>query len=387
MFQKIYFMNKRLIVLITLIFFFGKLSAQSNSIPVFISGTEGYKSFRIPAIIKAKNGDLLAFCEGRVHGSNDFGDIKIVLKRSADNGKTWSALQVVASNDTLQAGNPAPVVDLSDSRFPQGRIFLFYNTGNNHEMELRKGKGHRDVLYKTSIDNGKTWSEATDITLQVNRVNQPQVNASWNFKEDWRSYANTPGHAMQFDQGKYKGRIYIAANHSSGNPKPKLRDYQAHGYYTDDHGATFHLSETVPFEGSNESTAAQLTNNSLMMNSRNQTDKYRIVSVSKDGGETWDTTFVDRSLPDPICEGSLLNIGTKKGQSILAFCNNMSQVKRDSLTLQVSFNEGKNWKKKFLIEAKHTGYSDIVKLSKKTIGVLYEADDYKEVRFTIVKWK
>jgi sialidase-1 len=188
-------------------------------------------------------------------------------------------------------------------------------------------------------------------------------------------------------QGKYKGRIYVAANHSSGDPKPELRDYKAHGYYTDDHGATFHLSETVPFEGSNESTAAQLTNNSLMMNSRNQTGKYRVVSLSKDGGETWDTTYVDRNLTDPICEGSLLNIGTKKGKSVLAFCNNDDTSRRNSLTLRISFDEGKNWKKKFLIEPKNTGYSDIVKISKKKIGVLYEADGYKEIKFVEAKWE
>jgi sialidase-1 len=378
-------MKKNLIILFVIVFSFGKLFAQTKA--VFISGTEGYKSFRIPAIVKAKNGDLLAFCEGRVNGSGDFGNIKIVLKRSSDQGKTWSSLQIVASNDSLQAGNPAPVIDLTDSRFPQGRVFLFYNTGNGHEMELRKGKGHRDVFYKTSIDNGKTWSEPIDITLQVNKIHQPEINPLWNFKEDWRTYANTPGHALQFIEGKYKGRIYVAANHSSGDPKPELRDYQAHGYYTDDHGASFKLSETVPFEGSNESTAAQLTKGGLMMNSRNQTGKYRIVSLSKNGGETWDTTFVDHNLPDPICEGSLLNIGTKKGRSVLAFCNNLEKNNRDSLTLQISFNEGKTWQKKFLIELKNTGYSDIVKLSKKTIGVLYEAEGYKEIRFKKINWK
>lgn len=379
-------MNKNIFGLILFLFCFSNINAQNKSVPVYVSGTEGYKSFRIPAIVKARNGDLLAFCEGRVNGGGDFGNIKIVLKRSNDGGQTWSGLQIVASNDSLQAGNPAPVVDLTDPRFPQGRIFLFYNTGNGHEMEMRKGKGHRDVWYKTSIDNGKTWSKPTDITLQVNRINQPDVNPAWNFKEDWRTYANTPGHALQFDQGKYKGRIYVAANHSSGDPKPELRDYQAHGYYTDDHGATFHLSETVPFEGSNESTAAQLTNNSLMMNSRNQTGKYRIVSLSKDGGETWDTAYVDPNLPDPICEGSLLNIGTKKGKSVLAFCNNDDQNDRDSLTLRISFDGGKTWKTKILIDPKNTGYSDIVKLSDKKIGVLYEADGYKEIRFVATKW-
>ena len=377
-------MKKIITTFFLLLIFSAGLSAQAKT--VFVSGTEGYKSFRIPAIVQAKNGDLLAFCEGRVNGSGDFGNIKIVLKRSSDGGKNWSALQVVASNDSLQAGNPAPVVDLTDPRFPQGRIFLFYNTGNGNEMEIRKGKGHRDVLYKTSIDNGKTWSQPTDITLKVNRINQPQTNPLWNFKEDWRSYANTPGHALQFYEGKYKGRIYIAANHSSGDPKPELRDYKAHGFYTDDHGASFHLSETVPFEGSNESTAAQLNNNGLMMNSRNQVGKYRIVSLSKNGGETWDTTFVDYNLPDPICEGSLLNIGTKNGKSVLAFCNNDSKKSRDSLTLRISFDEGKTWKNKFLIEPENTGYSDIVEMSKKEIGILYEAGNYKEIKFTIVKW-
>lgn len=377
-------MKKNLIVLFVLVFSFANIFAQSKA--VFVSGTEGYKSFRIPAIIKAKNGDLLAFCEGRVNNAGDFGNIKIVLKRSNDDGKTWSALQIVASNDTLQAGSPAPVVDLTDTRFPEGRIFLFYNTGNGHEMELRKGKSHRDVFYKTSTDNGKTWSEATDITLQVNRIYQPQINPLWNFKEDWRTYANTPGHALQFHEGKYKGRIYVAANHSSGDPKSELKDYQAHGYYTDDHGATFHLSETVPFEGSNESTAAQLSSNFLMMNSRNQTGKYRIVSLSKNGGETWDTTFVDHNLPDPICEGSLLNIGTKKGKAILAFCNNIDKNRRDSLSLRISFDEGRTWKKKMLIESKNTGYSDIVKVSRKKIGVLYEAADYQKINWVIMEY-
>jgi len=29
---------------------------------------------------------------------------------------------------------------LTDPAFPKGRIFLFFNTGNNHEGEVRKGK-------------------------------------------------------------------------------------------------------------------------------------------------------------------------------------------------------------------------------------------------------
>ncbi len=148
-------------------------SMSQTKVPVFESGTDGHKSYRIPAIIHLPNNDLLAFCEGRVNGSGDFGDINIVLKRSSDKGKTWMALQTIVDADSLQAGNPAPVVDLSDPEFPKGRIFLFYNTGNNHEGEVRKGKGLREVWYKTSVDNGVTWSEAVNITTQVHRPKQP----------------------------------------------------------------------------------------------------------------------------------------------------------------------------------------------------------------------
>ena len=101
--------------------------AQSDFSVVYTSGTEGHKSYRIPAIIQSPNGDLLAFAEGRVKGSGDFGDINIVLKRSADKGKTWSPLETIVNFDSLQAGNPAPVVDLTDPKYPKGRIFLFYN--------------------------------------------------------------------------------------------------------------------------------------------------------------------------------------------------------------------------------------------------------------------
>ncbi|MFN8135353.1 MAG: sialidase family protein [Bacteroidales bacterium] len=81
------------------------------------------------------------------------------------------------------------------------------------------------------------------MTKQVHRPNQPSVNPAYNFKDDWRSYANTPGHAMQYTSGKYKGRIVVAANHSQGNPSQQFEDYFSHVFYTDDHGKTFKLGE------------------------------------------------------------------------------------------------------------------------------------------------
>jgi sialidase-1 len=386
-------MKKQLLLLFSAFGFL--VSFGQQKVPVFTSGTEGHKSYRIPAIVALPNKDLLAFAEGRVHGAGDFGDINIVLKRSNDGGKTWSSMQTIVDADTLQAGNPAPVVDLSDPAYPQGRVFLFYNTGNNHEGEVRKGKGLREVWYKTSTDGGLTWSEAVNITTQTHRPKSPNVNPAYNFSEDWRSYANTPGHAMQFKDGKYKGRIFVAANHSAGDPKPQAMDYDAHGFYTDDHGKTFQLGASLNLPGSNESTAAELGNGKLMMNSRNQKGdvRARIVSISSDGGATWDTTYFDKNLPDPVNQGSILAVGRKNGKNILAFSNAADEKRRDNLTLRISYDDGQTWKENFSVDKStdnrrdFTAYSDLVQLSDNTIGVLYERDGYREIVFTTVKWK
>ncbi|MES2517054.1 MAG: sialidase family protein [Bacteroidota bacterium] len=372
-----------------------KIQAQETKIPVFVSGTDGHKSYRIPAIIKTPNGDLLAFAEGRVKGSGDFGDINIVQKRSTDNGKTWGNMITVVNYDSLQAGNPAPVFDNADPAFPKGRLFLFYNTGNNHEGEIRKGKGLREVWYKTSTNGGNTWSDGVNITAQTHKPKQPNTNPVYNFKEDWRSYANTPGHALQFQNGKYKGRIFVAANHSVGEPQKQYTDYIAHGFYTEDHGKTFKLSQNINIEGGNESTAAEISNNGLMFNARNQKGdiKQRIVAISKDGGETWDKTYFDPNLPDPVCEGSILNIGKKKGKSILAFCNAADTKNRDNLTLKISFDEGKTWIISKVIDkaegekvSDNSAYSDIVQINKNEVGVLYEKGNYAQIVFTVVSW-
>ncbi|MEO7121134.1 MAG: sialidase family protein [Ginsengibacter sp.] len=376
------------------IFAFFNTSFCQNRIPVFISGTYGYKSYRIPAIVSTPDGSLVAFAEGRVQGGGDFGNIDIVMRKSNDEGKTWSRLQVVVDADSIQAGNCAPVIDTNDPAYPHGRIFLFYNTGNNSEGEVREGNGLREVWYKTSTDNGATWSDAVNITTQVHKPKQPKINPLYNFTEDWRSYANTPGHAMQFQNGKYKGRIFVAANHSTGNPQPNSSDYEANGYFTDDHGKTFHLSKTIDMPGSNESTAAELSHDKLMMNSRNQRGdvRARIVSISSDGGATWDTTYFDKTLIDPVNEGSLLTVGQEKGKNIIAFCNAGDTKRRDSLTLRISYDDGQTWKQSYLIDKSpnrkgdYTCYSDLVKVGEKEIGVLYEKNSYKEIVFTVVTW-
>ena len=388
----------RKLALLLVVFLFGgvTLNAQQNHMPVFVSGMEGYRSFRIPALVACPDGQLLTFCEGRVRGANDFGNIDIVMKRSTDGGETWSPLQVVAEFGDLQAGNPAPVVDQLDPAFPNGRIFLFYNVGNNHEHEVIKGNGIKLCKYKTSEDNGRTWSSPVDITKQVHRLKQPAVDAAFHFSEDWRYYANTPGHAMQFQNGKHRGRIFVAANHSAGEPQKAAGHYAAHGYYSEDHGKTFTLGASVDLPGSNESMAVELSNSRLMMNSRNQRGdiRARIVTMSDDGGATWGKPRFDATLIDPVCQGSILGLGLKDGKMMLAFCNAADTKRRDNLTLQISMDEGSTWARSFPLAKAPEGvrgdfaaYSDLAQIGSGRIGVLYERDGYSQIVFTKVAWK
>lgn len=358
-------------------------AAPVTETTVFQNGEGGYLCYRIPAIVRAPSGKLLAFAEGRKTDCGDFGDVDILLRISHDNGQSWGPINVVADYGAAQAGNPAPVFDLTDPRFPGGRLFMVYNTGTASEKAVREGKAIREVWYKTSTDGGQSWSEAVNITTSVNRPNKPDFNPAYSFNEDWRSYANTPGHALQIQQGRYKGRLFIAANHSEGPPQPQFRDYRAHGFYSDDHGQAWKLSPTVSYPGGNESTAAETSTGSLLMNLRNQSGdvKNRLLAFTANAGETWDQVTVATDLPDPVCQGSMISYQPTGGRRVLLFSNANSQTKREKLTVRVSQDDGKNWSVGREIYAGSAAYSDLVVQTEGELGVLYEKDNYTKITY------
>ena len=65
------------------------ISQQPVFKPVYEHGENGYPEYRIPSLVTTKKGTLLAFCEGRRTLSNH-AENGIVLKRSTDDGQTWS---------------------------------------------------------------------------------------------------------------------------------------------------------------------------------------------------------------------------------------------------------------------------------------------------------
>ncbi len=323
---------------------------------LFAAKHDGYHTFRIPALLPTKKGTLLAFAEGRRDGGGDAGVIDLVLKRSTDKGKTWSATQVVWSDGANTCGNPCPVVDQETGTI---HLLMTHNLGEDHEKQINDGvsKSTRTVWVTESRDDGKTWDKPREITATTK-------------EKDWRWYATGPGIGIQLQKGPHKGRMVIPCDHNA----PDGKGSRSHVIYSDDHGKTWVLGGTVPETGMNECQIAELTDGRLMLNMRGS-DKARDkrgVSLSADGGTTWTEYWDDAVLVEPVCQASLLN-ARFDGKPALLFSNPADPELRRNLTVRVSMDDGKTWAKSRSLHEGPAAYSSLAVLNPdKEFACLYE---------------
>lgn len=337
-----------------------------------------YYVVRIPVICITNKGTLLAFAEGRDGG--DTGNIDLILRRSEDNGQTWSDAQLVwdAGNDV--AGNPCPIVNKLT-----GRIFLLmtWNKNKDTEYDIMTGNSEnvRIPYICHSDDDGLTWSKPKDISETTRG-------------KTWCWYATGPVNGIQINRGKYKGRLVAPCNHSSNaTSTPNKRTYRAHIVYSDDNGETWKKSNDQ-LNMTNESTIAELEDGSIMQNMRSYHNKNcRAVSYTKNGGLTWNGFRFDEILSVPRCQGSLIRYNFAKydynnEQSLdpkfrrgrIMFCC-PSGSNRTHLKIWISYNDGFNWEKSKIVYNGCAAYSNLVILQNGKIGVLYEKDRYRKIVF------
>ncbi|MEV1018823.1 sialidase family protein [Streptomyces sp. NPDC050264] len=340
-----------------------------TSVP-FRAGQDGYAGFRIPAVVSAADGTLLAFCEARRASSADSGDIDLVLRRSTDGGRGWGPLQVVASNGRDLAGNPAPVVLAS------GRVLLVHvrNAAAATEDAIRRGRvtaaDGRRVWVTYSDDTGLTWKPAREITAQTKRAS-------------WRWYATTPGHAVLTREG----RVVVPANHSlppAGSDTGTEGKYNGgHCLLSDDDGATWRIgyvddgaAATDGLMNPNETTAAQLPDGRLYFNTRNDSPApgTRADACSLDGGERLVKPFRPQAgLVGPVVEGSLLHLGDP---DVLLFAGPADPDLRALMTVRRSLDGGVTWSPVHTVDGLPAAYSDLVRADDDTVGLLYETGDF-----------
>jgi len=343
------------------------------------TGEGNYKGYRIPSLVVTAKGTVLAFAEGR-NDRGDAGDIDVVLKRSEDAGKTWSTEQVVWNDELNTCGNPCPVVDSETSRI---WLWMTWNYGMDGEKAIitKTAKFTRKPYLCFSDDDGKTWSKPVDMsgTCKV---------AGWGW------YATGPGFGIQVKNGKYKGSLIIPANHSYDDPSGKVRNgpygYGAHVLISDDHGVTWRMSEPIKPD-CNESQVIELSDGTLLMNMRSYAGKHsRAISLSHDGGATWDPITFDYQLVESVCQASILNYGNYKGKHYSLFSNPAVPVGRTHMTIKISDNDCHSWSASKLVYDGPSAYSCLTKLPNGNIGLLYEAGTksaYETIQFEIIPAK
>lgn len=332
---------------------------------VFVAGTDGYHTFRIPAIVISPRGTLLAFCEGRRNGRSDTGDIDLVLRRSTDNGKTWGPLQVVWDDGPNTVGNPCPVIDRRT-----GTIWLplTRNLGSDKQSEIVAGtsRGTREVWLTKSTDDGATWSRPVEITSQVK-------------DPGWTWFATGPGVGIQLQNG----RLVIPCDHS---PVGKVTE-RAHVIFSDDGGATWQRGGSTA-EGCGEAQIVELGDGTLLLNMRNVArGRHRRTALSTDAGLTWGETRVEPALPEPGCQASFIRHVSNIHPKGRLFFTNPAGEKRERLTLRFSDDDGKIWSAGRVVHAGPAAYSCLAVLPDGAVGVLYECgarNAYERIAFTAV---
>ncbi len=328
---------KKLSLLVVLLIVSINVWAQTPVQFIFKNHRDGYNMFRIPAIVATNSGKLLAFCEGRKN-LMDHGDIDLVMKTSADNGNTWSDLQVIWNNGTNTCGNPAPVVDKAT-----GHVLVAATLNNDSVFILR------------SANEGTSWLPPVNITAKVKPAG-------------WQWYATGPGHSIQLQNTAHRNRIVVPCNHTTtANPL-----HVSHVIYSDDSGYTWQPGGEVSAAKTDECTIAELSNGNLLLNMRNNQRPLpnRKTAISTNYGLTWNNPSYDSTLIEPVCQGTLLSYTAVPG--VLLFCNPAHTTNRKNLTLYVSHTNGSGWQHKVTVYKKLSAYNDMVTLPNGDVLCLFE---------------
>lgn len=308
--------------------------------------------------MRAANGDLLAICEGRRDSARDDGKIDLVLKRSSDEGISWGEIEIIHGEEgAITIGNPCPILD------DQGCIHLFYCRNNF------------DGLWVVcSADHGLTWGKPRII------ADVGALEAMFGFSI--QHFGTGPCHGIQLRSGRFVVPLWMKEGASQDYQEGIFRA----GLLLSDDGGVSWRAGAIGEQGANESTVAEMADGTVIMNSRSmaQPAGYRLVALSRDGGETFVEKFRDEALTCSNCQGSLAS--AKDGA--LLFCNppprnpevSYNASLRRSLTLRRSVDGGRNWSVVCEIEKGPSGYSDLCMMPDGRCAVLFETgkEDYRE---------
>lgn len=349
---------------------------------VFTAGKDGFTSIRIPSVVVTRKGTVLAIGEGRARHA-DQANNKLILKRSADGGRSWGLLQVIADDGRNCLNNPCAVVEQET-----GRVIVMYQSYpaglSERDGKIRPGLDGPAIVRNYVVhsdDEGATWSKPRDVTRTTKAPERVTIVASG------------PGLGIQLRRGPHAGRLIMPFNEGP------FGLWNVLSVYSDDRGQSWKLGQPAPgcrvpdgrggeISLVNEVQMVELDDGSVMLNSRRWGGAgTRKTAGSKDGGVTWSKIEEAPDLRDPGCMASIFRYSYpgNGGKSLILY-SGPDSAKRENGTVRLSHDEGKTWPVKKVLFAGSFAYSVLTALPDGTIGCLFETDNANRIvfaRFTL----
>ena len=146
----------------------GEAETEGGIVYLFVTDASSTYPYRIPAIARAYNGDLIAISDYRICGSDiGYGQVDLHYRISEDNGATWGKEQVLVEGSGTSGavdcgfGDAAIVADSESDE-----VLLICVCGNVVYSSATRTNPNRVARFR-SYDNGATWSEYEEITEDI----------------------------------------------------------------------------------------------------------------------------------------------------------------------------------------------------------------------------
>ena len=352
-----------------------------EKLDLFKAGEGGYKVYHIPGIVVTAKGTVLAWCEARQKGG-DWDQIEILLRRSTDDGKTWSEPTMISNVPGPKTKNPFSLrmknVDPKDVTY-NNPVLIADRDGTVHMLFCLE---YMRCFYQRSADDGVSWSAPVEITGAFEKF-KPAY--------DWKVLATGPDHGIQTKSGRLVAPVWLSTGTGGNAHRPSVTAT----IFSDDQGRTWQAGEvavpcTDEWINPNETVAIELADGSVMLNVRSESKAHRrLVTTSKDGATGWSTPKFDDALLEPICMGSIVRYSLAKdgAKNRILFSNpdNLSRADgkeepgknrdRKNVSVKLSYDEGATWPVKKTIEPGPSMYSDVAVTKSGTILCFFGRGD------------
>ena len=325
---------------------------------LFQPGDYNSTNYRIPGVITAKDGSIVAVTDKRKYNQGDLPeDIDIVCRRSIDDGHTWSEPYTIAQGTGYNHGFGDCVLAWTND--DNGLIAGF--VGGVGLWNSTPSNPIRSYIAR-SYDNGQTWTEPEDITDFIFGSNcvVPE-------HRTWRASFFGSGNGLITSTGRI---MFVAAIRET--TAQSLSNYAV---YSDDNGITWHVSGRASVSG-DEAKVTELVDGRILMSIRHNGKRW--YNISNDGGETWQSsTSTWNDITAPACNGDMIrytsvNQGFNKNRLLHSVPFGSS---RTDVSVYISYDEGETWPVRKCIVPYSSAYSSLCVLPDGTIG-LYVEEEY-----------